>query len=172
MAMTAQRSVAAEGTRAGSYAASGVAVGFLVADAMHGMPFVTPQLLGGGVASVLGLDGLAYSPTALVVGYTLLHYAAFALLGILAAAVIRVARRDTSVLAGALLVFAIVEVAFAGLVALLHATTTTGTMTWIQLVGGNVVGCALLALVLRRDHPELRSGFEAGVRGTGAWAVR
>jgi hypothetical protein len=166
-----EHSVVAEGTRAGAVAASGVAIGYLTADALIGRPFVTPELLGRGVATVLGV-GEAASTATIVAGYTLLHFAAFAAFGIVAAAVLRVARRDASVLAGALLVFAMMEVAFAALVAALHATTATGTFTWIQLVGGNVVGILLLALALRRGRPELRRGLDAAMQGTGAWAVR
>jgi hypothetical protein len=169
---TIERSVVDEGARAGAFAASGVAVGFLIADVVvTGVPFVTPELLGRGLASLLGVRA-ALPPALLVVGYTLVHYAAFALLGVAAAAVLRTARRDSGVLAGALLLFAITEVAFAALVAALQATTATGAVTWIQLVGGNVVGCALLALALGRRHPEFRERLDDAVRGTGSWAVR
>jgi hypothetical protein len=164
------RSIVGEGVRAGSLAATGVALGFLVADLAFGMPFVTPELLGRGAASVVGLTDVTRA--AAVTGYTALHYVAFSALGVVAAAVVRLAGRHASVLAGALLVFAIVEVAFAGLVAVLHASTATGTVTWIQLVAGNVLGWVLLALALRRRHPELRGGLGAAVHGTGTWAVR
>lgn len=168
------RSITDEGVRAGAFAATGVALWFLAADALLAAPLATPALLGRALGRVLfGAPALGAPSAALSVAvYTVVHYLAFAAFGVAAVAVLRVARRHADVLAGALLVFAAVEVAFAGLVVLLSAATTAGALAWPQLVAGNVVGCLLLGAWLWHRHPEVRGAADAGLRGTGAWTVR
>jgi hypothetical protein len=145
-----------EGLAAGAVAATGVALWFAVADLLFGVPVSTPHILGLGLASLLGVSALAGSAAAAVLQYTLVHYAAFMALGVAAAAVVRRAQQDATVLAGALLGFVVAEASFFGFLALLHQTTHTGALTWPQLVAGNVVGCLLLGAWLWRSHPELR----------------
>ena len=50
------RSVVREGIAAGAVAATGVALLYLAADLLVGMPLVTQRLLGAGVAALLGLQ--------------------------------------------------------------------------------------------------------------------
>jgi len=157
-----------EGLLAGAVAASGVALWYLVNDLIVvGAPLATQRVLGWGLASLLGLRALADSTGALVLQYTVAHYAAFMALGFVATLVVRRARRDATVLAGALLAFAVVEAAFVGLVTLLDETTRTGAMAWPQLVAGNVVGCLLLGAWLWRSHPELRGEVAAALGDAG-----
>ena len=154
-----------EGAVGGALAASGVAALYLVGDVLAGLPFVTPRLLGGALGSLLGLGAVTGTAAGAVLSYTVAHFAAFAALGVLAAAVARLAWRHDTVLAGALLVFAVVEVAFAGTLALLDQLTLTGALTWPQLATGNVVGLVILGAWLRRTHPELRAEFARAVGG-------
>ena len=161
-------SVLREGCIAGIVAATGVALWYLVGDLLvTDAPLVTQRVLGWGLASVLGLRVLTDSATALVLQYTVAHYGAFMALGVVAAVVVRRARRDATVLAGALLTFAVAEGAFYGLLALLNVTTYTGAMAWPQLVAGNVVGCLILGAWLWRSHPELRGEVAAALGGAG-----
>src|SRR5919202_2947003 len=152
-------SVLSEGVTAGALAATGVALWFFLVDMLAGTPLFTPAHLGAAVATTLGLHPLAQSAIAAVMGYTLIHYAAFVALGLAAAGVTHLARREPHVLAGALLTFAVAEVGFYSLVALLREATLTGTLTWQQIAAGNLIGCYLLGARIWRAHPELRREF-------------
>src|SRR4051794_21226628 len=90
-------SILREGVTAGALAATGVALWFFVVDMLAGTPLFTPIQLGSAVATTLGLSSIAQSAIVPLVGYTLVHYAAFSALGIAAAAVTHLARREPHV---------------------------------------------------------------------------
>ena len=106
-----QNRVVREGFVSGVIGASAVALWFLVIDVMNGHPLHTPQLLGAAVLSVTGAhfgDGLVIP----VVGYTIIHYAAFVLTGLFVAKVVRISDDSPTVLVGLFLLFAVFEVGF------------------------------------------------------------
>jgi hypothetical protein len=115
------------------------------------------------------LQSVAASTIATALGYTLVHYAAFMALGVAAAAVTHLARREPTVLAGALLVFVVAEVGFYSLIAVLRETTLTGVLTWQQIAAGNLIGCYILGTRLWRTHPQLRRGFRYALGATGSY---
>lgn len=162
----ADRSVVQEGLRAGTVAAAGVALLFAAMDLTRGEPLATPVLLGSAVGRALGVAVMAGSASGAVLGYSVLHLAAFVAIATAVAAVVRRARGDASVLAAALLLVAVAEFAFCGLVAVLAETTLTVDETWPRLALGNVLGVALLGGWTWRAHPELRGEFADAVRGT------
>ena len=153
-----------EGLIAGALAASGVAIWFLVVDLLAGVPLDTPTRLGQAVASLLGLASVA-DPVA-VLGYTALHYGAFAVLGVAAAAVVHLAQRHATVLAAVLLVFVVGEMGFFAMLGLLSQTTVTFALAWFEVAVGNLLGWLVLGAVLWRRHPELGGGFSAALTGT------
>jgi hypothetical protein len=165
-------SIAREGTRAGLFTATGVAALFFILDAMNGRPFETPSVLGLGLARALGLGALASSAGSAALLYGVLHYAAFIALAIAIAAVVRIAQREATVLAGALLVLAVGELAFCGMVALLGTATMPGAITWLRLAFGNILGWALLGGWMWRTHPELGGEIARGLDGTAQHAAR
>jgi ABC-type Fe3+-siderophore transport system permease subunit len=146
---------AREGLFAGVLAAAGVALWFFVTDLLSGAPLATPRHLGTVVAGALGLGTVAASATGAILFYSLLHFAAFALLGIAAVVVIILARREPGVLAGALIALAIAETVFYYLLTALRVLTPTGPLTLGQVALGNLVGLGILGLVLWRRYPEL-----------------
>ena len=75
-----------EGVVAGVLGASAVAIWFLILDTASGRPFYTPQMLGASLATFFGAPGTG-NAIPLVLGYTLVHFAAFILIGIAAAMV-------------------------------------------------------------------------------------
>ena len=157
-------SVLREGLLAGTFAAAGVALVYSVLDVKLVEGLFTPSLLGAGLGHLLGLDVMTRSTAGAVIGYTVLHFAAFIVLATVVAAIVRRARRDARVLGAALLVVAVVELAFAGFVALLGQTSYTAHAGWPQLALGNVLGWLLLGGWMWWQHPELRDEFAAGVR--------
>src|SRR5690349_5608207 len=89
-----------EGATTGIIGATAVAVWFLIVDLFHGQALHTPAVLGRALSSVFGSPA---GETTLqhVVGYTVFHYAAFIVVGIILAAILRQADSEPSVLAGA-----------------------------------------------------------------------
>ena len=152
---TAERSPVREGIVAGLVAAASVALVFLGQDLEFGDPLRTVTQLGHGLLSLLGV-GAAASASVPALASTAFHVAAFVLFGIAAAATTRLARREPGVLAGSLLLFAVLEVAYVGALMVARASTLTGALAWDEMLVGNVVGSVSLGAVLWRGHPELR----------------
>jgi len=164
--------VVREGTTAGALAASGVALWYLIRDLMAGHALYTPRLLGQGVGRLLGVQAMSDGVTAAVLGFTVIHVLGFVTLGVVAAAVVRMARRNATVLAGAFLLFVVAEMAFYVAIGLLNQGTVDGILGWSQLAAGNIIGCGLLGLTLLRTHPELPNEFRLAMNGTGTWSVQ
>ncbi|MBA2708348.1 MAG: hypothetical protein H0U59_11160, partial [Gemmatimonadaceae bacterium] len=75
-----------EGVYAGFIGATAVAVWFLIIDTIGGKPLHTPDILGQGLISILGkMPMMADSMIMRVFAYTIFHYIAFSLVGILVA---------------------------------------------------------------------------------------
>jgi len=153
-----------EGIVAGLIGATTVAVWFLLCDLGTDMPFRTPALLGG----VL-LEGI-YDPAAiqasvpLVFGYTVLHYAAFILFGLVAACLVAASEREPILLLGFLILFACFEVFFLGFAAML-SHSLLDQIGWSTIVAGNLLAAAAMLgfffLRLRRLHIRLRESWAA-----------
>lgn len=158
------RSVVREGIGAGALGATAVALWFLAVDALTGAPFFTPARLG---AALFGALGVLPPPSAMAaaLAYTAVHYAAFGALGVGAAAVSRLARREPTVLAGALLAFVVAEAAFHGLVALLHETDLLGALTWARVGAANLIAAATMGAALSRAHPDFGGALATGLAG-------
>ncbi len=165
-------SIIREGTSAGALAASGVALWYLIRDLMAGHALFTPRLLGQGVGQLFGIQAMRDGTTAAVLAFTGVHLLGFIAFGIVAAAVVRLARRNATVLAGAFLVFVVAEMAFYVAIGLLNQGTVDGILGWSQLAAGNIIGCGLVGLTLLRSHPELPNEFRLAMNGTGTWSVQ
>jgi len=148
-----------EGLAAGLLAAGAVALWFLITDTLAGAPLATPRHLGTLVALPLGLTSIAASPAASIVFYSLIHFGAFALLGLATVICIVLAQREPHVLAGALIAFVIAEMVFYFVLAALGVTTSTGPLTLGQVAVGNLIGIGILGAALWRWHPELGPEF-------------
>ena len=154
-------STAREGLITGFIGATGVAVWLLIVDTIGGRPFYTPRTLGTGLFSLFGATpGGAEA----VVGYSIFHYAAFFAVGVIAVAAIHGARRHPSVLALMLMLFAVVELGFIGLTALM-AETRLGDLAWYQVGIANLIATGLMGAYLWRTHARLRSHFASGMVG-------
>jgi hypothetical protein len=156
-------SVVREGLIAGFLGATAVAVWFFVIDLIGGRPLFTPGTLGEGLLSVFGRS--PESPAMNVIAYTIFHYAAFTLVGILAVILVHAGERLPSVLAGSMILFVAFELGFYGLVALLRETVL-GNFAWYQILAGNLLAAALMGTYLWRAHPALREGLVRALDGT------
>ena len=153
-----------EGIIAGVIGATAVAVWFLIVDIVshHGMLY-TPRVLGTAAFSVFG-DTTRDGGVVHIVTYTILHYAAFIVTGIIASAVVHKAEVEPSVLVVFTLLFIIFELGFYGLTAIL-AETTLRTLAWYQVAVGNLLAAVTMGLYLWRTHPALRQEFAHALGG-------
>lgn len=146
--------IASEGILAGIIAASAVALVFLVIDLVAGQPFRTPRQLGTMLLALFGTTaGDGATPLAL---YTLFHFVAFMITGVVAAAVVQVTIKQPVAILFFVILFFAFEVVFTGFVAFLDVTST-GHITPIQVAIGNVVASLALFFFFRARHPRLRS---------------
>jgi len=100
-----------------------------------------------------------------IISYTIFHYAAFTLVGIIAVILVHAGERTASVLAGSMILFVAIELGFYGLVALLQETTL-GNLAWYQILAGNLLAAGVMGTYLWRSHPALRSGIVSALDGT------
>lgn len=156
-----------EGVVAGVIAATGVAGWFLLVDVFAAELFFTPTRLGMAFGQVFGVAPLAAGGAAAFVGYTVLHYAAFALIGVGAAAIVHHSGVEPRILAGAFLAFIIAEALIYGFIALLHETELLEHLTWPLIAVGNLIGAVLLGWWLWRRHPGLSARFDTALGENG-----
>jgi hypothetical protein len=158
-----QHSIVREGLIAGFLGATAVAVWFFVVDLIGGRPLFTPNALGVGLLSVFGRS--PETPVVNVIAYTIFHYAAFTLVGMLAVVLVHAGERMPSVLAGSMILFVAIELGFYGFVALLQQTVL-GNFAWYQILAGNLLAAALMGTYLWRSHPSMRRGLVSALEGT------
>src|SRR6266550_8268694 len=92
-----------EGILAGFLGATAIAVWFAIVDVISGHPFFTPDLLGRGLISILGKPpSMPDTMITHVLAYTLFHYVAFVLVGVIIAWLVHQSARTPAVLAGLL----------------------------------------------------------------------
>lgn len=160
---TDTHSIVREGVIAGFLGATAVAVWFFIVDLIGGRALFTPNVLGRGLLTVFGRS--PESELVNVVSYTIFHYAAFTLVGLLAVMLIHLGERMPSVLAGSMILFVAIELGFYGLVAMLQQTVL-GNFAWYQILAGNVLAAGLMGTYLWRSHPAIRTGLVSALEGT------
>ncbi len=163
--MAGTNGIMKEGIIAGFIGAMTVAVWFLIVDIIAAHPFYTPNILGAGLASILGgaaLPGMFWN----VAVYTVFHFAAFMAAGVLLAWIFHRAETEPSVLVIFVLLFIIFELGSVGLVALL-AEAGMRSLAWYQIAAGNVLASVAMGWYLWKAHPALRSELENAIEGGG-----
>ena len=149
-----------EGVVAGLIGAAVVATWFLIFDAATGRPFFTPSALGSALfLGVTELDAVSVHMGA-VAGYSAVHLAAFAVMGVVASAVLTQAEEVPPLLLGAVLLFVAFEAAFMGFIAL-GAEFLLGPLAWTSIAFANVLAAGGMGYYLWRKHPKLRAAFAA-----------
>lgn len=163
----ATHKVVREGLMAGIIGAVAVAVWFLVLDLIAGRPFFTPYVLGDALLSVFDPRHPSDGMFVTVAAYTVFHFAAFMLVGLLVSVIVNRADQTPSVLAGLLVLFVAIELAFQGLVALLEQATALRGLAWYQVMVGNLIAALVMGGYLWWMHPALREEFAHALDGTG-----
>ena len=158
-AVDTPRPLMREGAIAGLIGATVIAVWFFFVDLISGHAFFTPATLGRGMLSIFGPVPAGQGVLTLILLYTAFHYAAFIVLGMVAAMIVNYANREPSVLLGFVVLFAAIEVGFYAFVGLLQQATPLGTLAWYNVMIGNVLAAAAMGTYLLRAHPVLRDQF-------------
>lgn len=148
-----------DGIVAGLIGASCIAVWFLVVDLIGGHPFFTPATLGRDLLGVLGPGADGDGAVMAVLVYTVFHVAAFMLVGLVAALIVSLARREPSILLGFVVLFVATEVGFYGYVGLMREVSDLGRLAWYQVMLGNLVAAAAMGYYFWRTHRELGDEF-------------
>lgn len=158
------RSVVMEGMVAGVIGATSVALWFLIVDLIRGRAFLVPAALGHGLLHATGLAGTDSFATN-VLAYTAFHYAAFLLVGVVAALILRRADTQPSVLAGAFLLFIVFEVGFFVLTAIIPRPPGFGLPSWLLISIGNIIAAVTMGAYLWRSHPLLTRHLDRALSG-------
>ena len=149
-----------EGVIAGIIGASCVAVWFFIIDLVAGRPLFTPTTLGDALFTLLGSGHQVTLPPAVaIVTYTIIHYAAFIVVGIAVSDVIAWSGREPALLLGFVILFVAFEVGFYGFAALLQHASPLGELAWSQVMAGNVIAAASMGVYIWRAHPRLHERF-------------
>src|SRR4030095_7225417 len=145
------RRIVTEGIIAGSLGATAVAAWFLLYDAAQGRPYFTQALLGAVLFHVLRDVPACVDSWPLLLGYSLFHWAAFALFGIAAAPLLAgAARLPTLLFVFVILLFRFAVVALA-LVAVL-AEWLFEALAWWSIAVANALAVAVMLSFLGRRH--------------------
>lgn len=157
-----------EGILAGALGATAIAVWFLIVDVVSGHPLYTPDLLGRGLISILGKPPAMPDTMAThVIGYTLFHYVAFALVGVVVAWIVHKSADTPAILAGFLVVFVMVEVG-AYMLAGLFTESAFGGLAWYQIFIANLLAVGLMGWFIWTRHPNLKRDLNAALTGEDA----
>jgi hypothetical protein len=167
-----ERTVLREGVTAGLLGAAVVALWFLIFDALRGRPLLTPALLGAAVFQ--GVRDPADVPLALgpILGYTILHGLAFVAFGVIAAALIAVSERETTLFIAVIILFACFEMFFLGAVGAL-GRSLMGAVVWWAILVGNFLAAAVMLWYFFLGHralPRMLIGPWGGVLKEGVIA--
>jgi hypothetical protein len=154
-----------EGIITGFIGATAIALWFLVVDTVSGRPFYTPIFLGKGVVSVLGKNMMGDTAFTQVLGYTIFHYAAFFIVGILLTVIVHQAERTPGILAGLLVAIVVMSLGFY-MIAAAFAQSALGRLAWPQIFIANLIAAVLMLGYLWRTHPRLDHQLKQALEGT------
>lgn len=158
-ALLQARPVIRQGIVAGLIGALVVAVWFLLVDSIAGRPLFTPGALGSAI-----LHGAKDPPGVeialnTVLGYTLIHIAAFLLAGVLVSALVTQAERAPYLIFGMFLLLVIFETFFVAIVAML-GTWIMEELAWWSVLVGNGLAAASMGGYMLKAHPKLRASLK------------
>jgi len=148
-----------QGLIVGMIGAVTVALWFFLIDLVLGRPLFTPAALGS--VLFLGVRDLEMVEVTapVVLGYTLLHLAAFIVLGALVIAIVRRIRKRPPLVLGALLVFVVLQTLFLGMVVIL-AEFLLGALAWWAIAVGNLLAALSMGYFVWEKDPSLQKGLD------------
>jgi hypothetical protein len=153
-----------EGLQAGIFGGALVAVWFFALDTFRGQPFLTPAALGSVVlsqAQAMEEVSVTFGP---ILGYTILHFLVFIVLGVALAQVLALARKTPHLIIAVALVFVVFEALFTGYL-VIAAEFLMEAMTWWAIGIGNLLAAVLMGGFLGSRHPELKGVLDGSSLG-------
>jgi hypothetical protein len=156
--MTHHHSQFGEGVDAGFLGGVAVASWFFLRDLLAGHPLVTPSILG--QVFLLGEEHPAMTPLfGPIVMYTVVHFVAFALFGVLVAWLVRLAVNQPVFRFALVMLFVTFEVFF---YVVIHAVSdAVGALFPFWLVASaNLLAAAVMGAYFWRKHPALRRALK------------
>jgi len=154
-----------EGIYAGVLSATAIAVWLFIVDVVGQRPFFTPDVLGAGLLRFVGAPRVTDTMALHVAVYTVFHYAAFAIIGVIVAWIVHQARRTPAILAGFLILFVMVEGGFYGLTAVLSVNSALRDIAWYQIMIANLLASIVMFSFMWMRHPELKGQFTEALDG-------
>ena len=146
--------VVREGVVSGIIGGVIVAVWFLIYDVASGHPFHTPALLGAIVFNAMHRPESVVVSTAVVLGYTVLHFFAFIMFGIASSILMVASEREPVLALGELVLFVWFELCFVAFVTFLDVTAVE-EIGWWNIIGGNIVALAAIIAYFEHGHPRI-----------------
>lgn len=145
-----------EGIIAGLLGAVTVAAWFFVFDLVRGEPFFTPGALGSVVFhGARGVEQVRVDvPT--VLGYTILHFAVFGVLGTILSTALSRAGRIPHLLLGGIILFVTLEALIMGALTIV-AEFLLGNLAWWTVAIGNLLAVLAMGGFFAVRHPSLWS---------------
>jgi hypothetical protein len=153
-----------EGIRAGILGAAVVAVWFVVVDLIMGRPLYTPMTLGEALRSIFG-PVPTDANVQLVVMYTVVHFAVFILVGVLAAWIMNASEGEPGHLAGLFLLFIVFEAGFYLYLYLLAQNGRFVDIAWYQIGAANLLSAFAMGRYLFRAHPGSLQAMDKALAG-------
>lgn len=158
--MAERHSAWGEGTDVGLIGGTVVALFFLVLDLIAGVPLRTPSVLGEVLLFGNGSPSLSEPVFGAALLYTVVHFLAFALFGVLVVRLVHIATHNSVVRFGLLVLFLAFEVFFYGIVVTLTGATSRIFPFWAVLTA-NLLASVAMGMYLWRTHPAFRAAIHA-----------
>src|SRR5208282_4842370 len=147
----ARTRVVADGAIAGLIGGLIIAAWFFVFDAAQGHPLETPAILAAALLHGVRQPALTGAAWTLVAEYSVVHFLAFAIIGIIGALLLDAAK-DHPELFGTLLIFTIAfEVFFIALIVMLGPAAQAAVSMWKGMAGNLMATAAMLAFFFWRQ---------------------
>jgi hypothetical protein len=150
-----------DGIMAGLLGAAAVALWYLVLDAIRGQVLFTPAALWSGFFMGADRPEAVVVSAGPVIGYTLLHLAAWSLIGVITAALLGRVDRQPAALHGFVLLAVTSITLFIGLVSI-AAVWLVDVLPWWTIAVANILAAGAMVGYLWRRLPALSRALRSG----------
>jgi hypothetical protein len=153
--MEKKHSILSEATDAGFLGAAAVALWFLIHDTVRGRPLMTPSVLG-----QLFLIGNPHPVTSSIdfgamIMYTVVHFIAFLLMGLVVAALVRISIEDPIARFGLLVLFVVFELCSYVILRVVSDEVSALFPLW-TVAGANLLASIVMGAYFWFKYPELK----------------